>query len=43
MNPLYKKETVWIGLIWLRIGPEAGFCEHTNEHLSSINGREFLE
>jgi hypothetical protein len=26
-----------------RLVPAAGFCEHTNESLHSINGREFLD
>ena len=33
----------WPGLIWVRIGRGAGFCECGDELLSSIKGEEFLE
>jgi len=28
---------VWNGLIWLRIGKVAGFCEYGNEHSRSMS------
>jgi hypothetical protein len=34
---------MWIGLIWLRIGPAAGSCEYGNEPSVSIKGGEFLD
>jgi len=33
---------VWTGLIWLRIGTEAGACECRNEHAGFIKWRNFL-
>jgi len=33
---------VWIGLIWLWMGPVAGCCEHGNESSRSIKGGNFL-
>jgi hypothetical protein len=33
----------WIGLIWLRIGPVKGSCEHGNEPTGSIKCWEVLE
>jgi hypothetical protein len=41
---LFRKQGVkmWIGLIWLRIGPVVIFCEHGNNTSSSIKGGEFL-
>jgi hypothetical protein len=35
--------TVWIGFIWLRIGPLAGSCEQSKEPSGSIKGRVFLD
>jgi hypothetical protein len=34
---------VWIGLIWLRIGPVEGACEDGNESSGSIKCWEVLE
>jgi hypothetical protein len=34
---------VWIGFLWLRMGPVAGSCEHGNEPSGSIKGGEFLD
>jgi hypothetical protein len=34
---------VWIGLIWLRIGPVEGSCEHGIEPSGSIECWEVLE
>jgi hypothetical protein len=31
---------VWTGLIWLKIGPVAGFCKQNNEPLIFIKGGE---
>jgi hypothetical protein len=33
----------WPGLIWVRIGTGAGFCECDDELLGSIKGEEFLD
>jgi hypothetical protein len=37
------REMVWIALMWLRIGPVEGSCEHGNESSSSIKCWEVLE
>jgi hypothetical protein len=34
---------VWTGLIWLRIGPVEGPCEHGNESSDFIKCWEILE
>jgi hypothetical protein len=34
-------ENVWVGCIWLRIGPNRGLFEHGNEPSSYIRGGEF--
>jgi hypothetical protein len=33
----------FIGIMWLRIGPGKGCCEHGDEASGSINCREFLD
>jgi hypothetical protein len=33
----------WIGLIWFRIGPLAGSCEHSYVPSGSLKGGEFLD
>jgi hypothetical protein len=38
-----QDEMVWIGLIWLRIGPVEDSCERGNEPSGFINCWEFLE
>jgi len=42
---LFKKWDVstWAGLMWLRIGQEAGACECSNEYLGSTQCEEFLD
>jgi hypothetical protein len=39
---LKRSTSVWSGFVWFRIGPSAGCCEHGNEPLGSINGKEYL-
>jgi hypothetical protein len=34
---------VWIGLMWLRIGPVEGSCEHGNEPSVSMKCWKILE
>jgi hypothetical protein len=34
---------VWIGFIWLRIGPAADSCEYGNKTSGSIKGWEILD
>jgi hypothetical protein len=35
--------TVWTGVVWPRMGPVMGCCEHGYELLGSIQGGEFCE
>jgi hypothetical protein len=37
------REIGWTGLIWLRIGPIVGSCEHGNESSGFIKCWEILE
>jgi hypothetical protein len=34
---------MWIGIIWIRIGPVAGSREHGSEPSGSIKGVDFLD
>jgi hypothetical protein len=34
---------MWAGFIWLRMGPVADSCEHTNEYSGSIKYGEFFD
>jgi hypothetical protein len=34
---------VWIGFIWLRIGPDGGSCENGNESSGYIKGEGVLD
>jgi hypothetical protein len=41
---MYLKEIGYKGVHWIHLeGLVAGFCEHSNESLSTIKGREFLD
>jgi hypothetical protein len=40
---LYDMGTVWTGLVWLKIGKEAYFCECRNEGSGSVKCWELLD